>query len=176
MSLFNKIRQYIKFWLLAIFIAPVFLWINSTNAAGDILQQITEPSSKRETILNLWENIETVWNTVFNKSNELNIWEWSSFFSFSRGDSMVTNVIKILLMLTITLSITMILYNGTKYIIEVWNWKDGKSLMKNVAFIVIWILVAIFSVTILNLMRSVPKTLHDELWKGEGQQQDTGAM
>lgn len=176
MSLFNKIRQYIKYWLLSIFLSPFFLAWNTVNAQDDLMWQIIQPSYVQGTVLKVWKETTTVWNTVFNKSNELNIWGWSSFFSFSRGDSMVTNVIKILLMLTITLSITMILYNGTKYIIEVWNWKDGKSLMKNVAFIVIWILVAIFSVTILNLMRSVPKTLHDELWKGEGQQQDRGAM
>lgn len=176
MKLFRHIRQYIKYWLLSIFLSPFFLAWNTVNAEDDLMWQIIQPSYVQGTVLKVWKNTSTVWNTVFNKSNELKIWGWSSFFSLGEEGSMVTKVIKILLMITITLSITMILYNGMKYIIEVWNGKDGKSLMKNVAFIVIWILVAIFSVTILNLMRSVPKTLQDELWKGEGQQQDTGAM
>jgi uncharacterized protein involved in cysteine biosynthesis len=65
------------------------------------------------------------------------------------------------LMLVITLSVTMILYNGIKYIVETWQWKDSKSLMKNVVYIVVWILVSLFSIIIITLLRSVPTTIEE---------------
>jgi hypothetical protein len=68
------------------------------------------------------------------------------------------------LMLVITLSVTMILYNGIKYIVEIWQWKDSKSLMKNVVYIVVWILVSLFSIIIITLLRSVPTTIDGEGW------------
>ena len=173
MSLFSNIRQYIKFWLLAFFISPVFLWLD-VNAANDILWQVVQPSNQHGTILHVWENVKTVWNNVLNDGTE--IWIWKDQVTWKNTSSIIVKIIKILLILTITLSITMILYNGMRYIIEVWNGKDGKSLLKNVAFIVIWILVAIFSVTILNLIRSVPNTLQQELQQETNNKTDNNVI
>ena len=76
---------------------------------------------------------------------------------------MIARITRLLLILTISLSITMILYNWMVYIIETWQGKEWKSLVKNVVLIVVWILVALFSVVIINLIQSTTTTLNTEL-------------
>ena len=77
--------------------------------------------------------------------------------------SIIVKATRILLSLVVALSVTMILYNGMMYIVETWQWKEWKDLVKNIAFIVIWILVALFSVVIITLIQSIPDTLENEL-------------
>ena len=76
---------------------------------------------------------------------------------------MIARITRLLLILTISLSITMILYNWMVYIIETWQGKEWKSLVKNVVLIIVWILVALFSVVIINLIQSTTTTLNTEL-------------
>ena len=76
--------------------------------------------------------------------------------------SIIVKATRILLSLIIALSVTMVLYNGMMYIIQTWQWKEAKDLTKNIAYIVIWILVALFSVIIITLIQSVPETLEKE--------------
>ena len=57
----------------------------------------------------------------------------------------------------------MILYNWMIYIMETGQWKEWKSLVKNVVLIVVWILVALFSVVIITLIQSTTTTLNNEL-------------
>lgn len=83
--------------------------------------------------------------------------------TFSSSKSIDKSFIKILLSFVIAISVTMIIWNGVKYIIEIGNWKDWKDLYKNLIYIVVWILVAIFSVVIVNLMQSIDGTLDEQL-------------
>ena len=64
-----------------------------------------------------------------------------------------------LLVLVITLSVTMILYNWMLYIIQTWQWKESKSLIKNIAYIVIGIVISLLSLIIITLIQSTWKTL-----------------
>ena len=81
--------------------------------------------------------------------------------------SIITKATRILLLFVIALSVTMILYNGMMYIIQTWQWKEAKDLTKNIAYIVIWILIALFSVVIITLTQSIPSTLED-WWETSG--------
>jgi hypothetical protein len=72
----------------------------------------------------------------------------------------------------VTLSVTMILYNGMMYIIQSWQWKDSKSLMKNIVLIVVGILISFFSVVIIRLIQSIPWTLDEELKSENGNKTD----
>lgn len=87
--------------------------------------------------------------------------------------SIIARITRILLSLVIALSITMILYNGMMYIVKTWQWKEAKDLTKNVAYIVIWILVALFSVVIITLIQSVPSTLDDRRKSSNSKINDT---
>ena len=154
MCLLTNIKQYIKYWLLAMFILGMFFW-SKTIAADDLLRQIVKPSYDKSTVLKVWENVERVGDKVFEGSTEADV----GARKISNKGSIIVKVIKMLLILTITLSITMILYNWAKYIVEVWSGKDGKSLTKNIAYIIIGILVALFSTTIIALLQSIPSSL-----------------
>lgn len=156
MNIFDKLNFYLISWLLTILSIP-FLLIWSSNAADDLLRQIMAPAKDSENIIDLWENVNTVWNKVIKWSIEIdNEWIGSS-------SSMIVKVTRLLLILTIALSVTMILYNGMMYIIETWQWKEWKSLIKNVIFIVVGIFISLFSVVIINLIQSIPTTLDEEL-------------
>ena len=91
--------------------------------------------------------------------------------------SIIVLITRMLLVLTIALSITMILYNSMIYIIQSWQWKDAKSLTKNIAYIIVWILVALFSVIIIRIIQSIPSTLWDSEELPEyGYEQDKEAI
>lgn len=93
-------------------------------------------------------------------------WKYTWWGSIGAGiekePSMIVKITRMLLILTITLSVTMILYNGMMYIIKTWQWKEGKDVIKNIAYIIIWILIALFSVIIVRIIQSIPSTLANE--------------
>ena len=81
---------------------------------------------------------------------------------YEQQPSLIVKVTRMLLILTIVLSVTMILYNGMMYIVKTWQWKEGKDVLKNIAYIIIWILIALFSVLIIRIIQSIPSTLADK--------------
>lgn len=89
--------------------------------------------------------------------------KWKMDVAATKRPSLIVWVTRALLTLVITLSVTMILYNWMKYIIETWQWKESKNLIKNVAYIVIWILISLFSVIIIALLQSTWKTIETEI-------------
>jgi len=147
MSFFSKKKKFAKYLLSIVVFSAFFFWCFSK--AGDLLYQLMQPSYDWETIIKIWENVNTVWTTMI---------EW-----YTDKPSIIVKATRILLSFVIALSITMILYNWMVYIIQTWQWKDSKDLTKNIAYIVVWILVALFSVVIINLIQSVPRTIDQEL-------------
>ena len=146
MTLFiTNIKRYFLYWVLSLLTLPVFFgWC--THAVDDLLHQMFEGARNNDTILNIGDNVNVVWSNTFKTKK-----------------SIIVRSARLLLVLTIALSITMILYNGMIYIIETWQGKEWKSLVKNVIFIVVWILVALFSSVIIVLIQSIPETLDNEL-------------
>lgn len=71
---------------------------------------------------------------------------------------LIVKVTKILLRITIILAITMIIFSSVKLMASVLGWKDLKSsdAKKDIIGIVVWLLLALFSVTIINLVISIP--------------------
>lgn len=92
--------------------------------------------------------------------------EWLSYLpkvnvDANRKPSIIVKATRLLLTLVITLSVTMILYNWMMYIIQTGQWKEWKNLVKNIVYIVVWILISLFSVVIITIIQSVPTTLDD---------------
>ncbi len=101
--------------------------------------------------------------TSENKSICKRQWKYSYVhIKTEKEQPMIIKITRFLLILTITLAVTMILYNGMQYIIQTGQWKDAKDLTKNILYIVIWIFVALFSVVIITLIQSIPSTLWNE--------------
>lgn len=141
-----------------------------SGAVDDLLWQAIDPSYNGKNISLVWKNVSTVWDAVIKWKSEMTIGpDWVSVGS---SPSIIVKITQILLGLTIALAVTMILYNGMIYIVKTWQWEDWKNLTKNVAYIVIWILIALFSVVIITLIRSVPETLNEELIVDNDNSQD----
>ena len=139
-------KNKIKLWLILFFsFFGIFLFSSSVRWQ-DLLDKVMDPSINMGTTITDGSNnaVKSVWQQVFEGSNN----------TFVR-------ITRIILWLTIALSITMILYNWLMYIIQTWQWKEWKELTKNIAFIIIWIIIAIFSVVIITLIQSSVNTFQD---------------
>lgn len=149
-----------KCYLVLLFLATVtfFWWV--TLAERDLLQQTLNPS--KELIIYPSENSKRVWNRIFKGQKTVDLfedWEWKPHTT--EVPSLFATITRLFLLLVVTLSVTMILYNWIMYIVKVWQWEDSKNLVKNVAYIVVWILISLFSVVIMTLLRSIPQTIED---------------
>lgn len=68
---------------------------------------------------------------------------------------LIVRITKLLLRLTVVLAITMVLYNGIKWIVESAKWGDVKEAKENLIYIIGGILLALSSVALINLISSV---------------------
>lgn len=173
MHVFRQIKKNIKYYLFALIAIPL-LFGSFSGAVNDLLWQAINPTYENKNISQVWKNVDKVWNAVIKWWTEVKA--WPDWVSVKGSDSIIVKVTSLLLSLTIALAVTMILYNGMMYIVKTWQWKDWKDLTKNVAYIVVWILIALFSVVIITIIRSVPKTLDEELIEDYNNSQDNGAM
>ena len=177
LTLFNRTKFYI--YLIGTFLLlPFFFWWAS-HAANDLLWQLffgPDPISQNhnDTMLNIGENIDSVWKKVIKWSYEVGF-GWGNS-GVGKSASIIVKITRLLLILTIALSVTMILYNWMIYIIQTWQWKEWKSLIKNVIYIVIGILVSLSSVVIINLIQSIPTTLDNELIKDYNNKTDNAVL
>lgn len=226
--LWNKIKNWLKIWLLAFFVSMFFLWWVSYGA-NDLLRQLFDPAVETNNIIDMWENVNTVWQNVFewsyditlldvesirkvvktdNNGNLLCHWlgdvpevvcpqecsyisddnkktckkqrirnlEVEAWGGITKSPSIIVKVTRLLLTLVITLSVTMILYNWLIYIVQTWQWKEWKSLVKNIVYIVIWIVLSLFSVVIITIIQSVPETIDKEVTQERNNRTDNDAV
>lgn len=88
-------------------------------------------------------------------------WQWwREAFEMEHKTPIIVKIIKVLLRITIVLSITMTILAGVKLMISVFSGKDIKSsdAKKDLIGIIVWLLLAMFSITIINLIRSIPNS------------------
>jgi hypothetical protein len=135
----TKFKKYYLYWALSLFTVAVLLWWHS-EVEADLLEDMTNPAISTRQMIDVWDGTQVWWRTIKGKQ------------------SVVVKATRLLLVLTIALSVTMILYNGMQYIIETWQGKEWKSLAKNVVLIIVWILIALFSSIIITLIQSVPES------------------
>lgn len=81
----------------------------------------------------------------------------------SQKPSVIIAVTRFLLMLTIVISVTMIILNGIQYIIKSGNGEDPSKSRENLMYVIVGIILALFSVVIVNLLRSVGESTLKEI-------------
>jgi len=103
--------------------------------------------------------IKVTWNTKAKKKADCDRQSWirTDFIDVNTTPPLIVRIAKVLLRITIVLSITMVLYNGILYIIQSASWKEVSQLeAKNNLLYVGWgLLLALCSLAIINLMSSV---------------------
>lgn len=151
---FHKIKLYTLCLLWTVLALPIFIGWKLYAQQDDLLYQSFYRPKQGGTLIDLWDSKEFNWKNVFGDGSNNKVW-------------LIVRITRLLLILTIAISVTMILYNWMMYIIQTWQWKEWKSLITNIALIVVGILVALFSVVAIRLIQSVPTTLDRELTKDE---------
>lgn len=146
-----------------------FFWIGCAQYVGqeycdtgDLMQQAFCVANRKDTIIDVWHTANAVGNEVIKGSTKISI-GWSKFFDVSKNESIIMRITKFILMLTIVLSVTMIILNGIQYIIKSWNGEDPSKSRTNLIYIVVGIILALFSVVIVNLLRSVGESTLKEI-------------
>lgn len=81
-------------------------------------------------------------------------WDWD-VAALTKKPPLIVRITKFLLRLTIILSITMVIYSGIMYIIESSKWAEVKEATNSLMYIVGWVLLALMSLSLINLITSI---------------------
>jgi cytochrome bd-type quinol oxidase subunit 2 len=102
-------------------------------------------------------------------------WSGGDFIALKKNDSLVIRITRFILMLTVVLAVTMVIINGIQYITKSANGEDPSKTRWNLFYLVIGLLLALFSVVIINLFRSIGETTLDGIGDSSTyiQKQDT---
>ncbi len=186
--MFKKIFwKHILIYILTFCFAVSGLSLLSVVSAQDLMEQAFQTAREYDTIINLWNTKDSVWNEVLRESvsmwvNEnfgqgcfinwqfLNVdrsqcdergGDWDiQLISAESNPPLLVRITKFLLRMTIVLAITMIIFNSVTYLVEVLNGKDRKSAeaKKNIMRVAWGVIIALMSVGIINLVVSIPKS------------------
>lgn len=172
-SFVQSIKNNFKYWFMILLWVPFLFWwvfANDCMEWEDLIRCITRPAFEKDTMIDMGKTVSTVWSTV--------LWWWTEITIDFDPDtdviqskqSVIVKVTKFLLSIVVAIAVTMILWNWIKYIIETGNWKESKELIPNLIYIVVWIILALFSVTIITIIQSIWHTLEEELSQTNAEQ------
>jgi len=110
------------------------------------------PAMTRSAVINIWQDKNTVWRSVLRESTVV----WSTIY---REVPLIVRIVKVILKMTVVLSVSMVIFSSIKFMIQIFNGSEIKSAgaIKDLKNILIWLLIAMFSITAVNLIISLPK-------------------
>ncbi|MDR2415114.1 MAG: hypothetical protein LBD75_00395 [Candidatus Peribacteria bacterium] len=121
---------------------------------GDLMQQAFCVANRKETIVDLGNTKNAVGNEVIKGSIKINLDFDKETDTLQKNQSIIIRITQFILMLTIVLAVTMTIINGILYITKSGNGEDPIKTRWNLLYIAGGILLALFSVVIVNLLRS----------------------
>jgi uncharacterized membrane protein len=138
--------------LIAFFLASFFVLFSSSIFAQDILETVITPSKQNRQVIDLWNDRQSVWNTLFR-------W-WVTVIDgkLVEVQPVYIRVTKSILRLTLAIWITMGIIIWVKYIYTQWNETEQKKLQWYLRNIVYWILIALGSLVIVEIILSVTRS------------------
>ena len=150
----------ILFTLLAfVFCIPSTAWLQN-----DILDTAFQPSKNLDQVINIGNNKNAVGNEIFRGSvtdvkvslNDLTQ-DWIALddFKVKQKPPLLVRLTQTLLRLTIALSIPVLIRIGIKVIKSWLSGGDMKSAIKEVSWVLIWLMLALSSVGIIYLIQSI---------------------
>ncbi|HOQ78807.1 MAG TPA: hypothetical protein PLW94_01100 [Candidatus Absconditabacterales bacterium] len=153
------------------------------------MEQVFNPAMSHDYIINIGKNKKTVGDTILREKTVIEVggapFQPACFINNVKQEGLneqtciqmggqrkteiinvhskaplIVRITKFLLRMTIVLSISMIIFNSVKYMIEVLGGKDRKSAesKKNLIYVVSGIMLALLSVSVINLIISIPKS------------------
>lgn len=156
----NILKKRNIFWKiiwLFFFFSFIFCFFSNLSYGQDLMEQAFLPAKQNDAVLNLWDTKISVGNTILRKNTII----WLD--GISKQEPLIVRITKLILRITLVLSVTMIIVNGIQYMVEVSNWKDliSNETSKKLINIAIWIIIALASVGIINLITSIT---YSSLW------------
>jgi hypothetical protein len=141
-----------EIFLFLLFMIPLFSY---TLWDRDIMSEVFQPAKEKQGVIYIWDDKQTVWHSLLRKSSWYSFWNW-----FYQEAPLIVKIVYIILRITVVLSITMIIFYGIKFMIQVFNWSELKSATakKDLINVLIWLLIAMFSITAITLVTSLAKS------------------
>ncbi len=140
----------------------VLVWWNIHVAyADDLLMKAFRPTLERDMIIDLGETKTSVGHSMTRSQTSAKAsWDKGINIDVSKKPPLLVRVAKILLRLTILLSVTMIIYNAVVYAMKVMWWESyfSKASLQQLALVLWGVILALLSIALINLMRSVGTT------------------
>ncbi len=184
---FVRSKKYIFIHAITAVFAICGLFLLSTTFAQDLMEQAFSTAKTYDRIIAIGNTKDAVWNKVLRESASVWLNENAGQGCFINGQfknidetgckeqwwdrdiqaisidtkaPLIVRITKFLLRMTIVLAITMVIYNAIVYLIEALSGKDRKTAeaRKNLVWVVAGVMIALMSVSIINLVVSVPKS------------------
>ena len=123
----------------------------------DFLEQAFEPATQAEAVIG---GADRIWSTKRTVGNYLMKWGVTigidkDGIEIEKDQSLVVKFTQFLLRMTVVLSISMVIYNGVMYVYKASKGENPKDIIKNLIYIGIGILIALFSIVIIRLISSI---------------------
>lgn len=186
-NIYRKKKKHILIYILTVIFAIGGLSLLNITSAQDLMEQAFNTARTYDTIIDIWNTKDAVWNEILRESASVGVnenfgqwcfindqfknidkascdeqwWDWNiQAIGTDTKPPLIVRITKFLLRMTIILSITMVIYNAVIYMVEVLNWKDRKTAdaKKNLAWVVWGVIISLMSVGIINLVISIPKS------------------
>ena len=144
-----------KIFLFLVFMIPLFSY---TLWDRDIMSEVFQPSKEKQWIIYIWDDKKAVWRSLLRESTVFS-WMWGGW-EFYKNAPLIVKIVYVALRLTVVLSITMIIFYSIKFMLQVFNWSEIKSATakKDLINVLIWLLIAMFSITAVTLVTSLGKS------------------
>lgn len=130
-----------------------FVSLNFVSAASDLLENAVEDAKQYDNVVDMWANSTAVWNRFF--------WGWDAVTGKGvvTKEPIIIKFTKFLLRLTVAVWITMFLIWWTMFLLSMWDdWKMKKA-RNNLIMAWVWIVLALASLWIIELIRSLANTI-----------------
>ncbi len=137
-------------------------WLSSLSFATegstsqDFLEQVFSPAIQQDTIVggdSIGTTKRSVWKYVLKEGTTINI--GGSDAGIHKRQSLIIQITKFLLWMTMVLAVTMIIYNGIMYVVKASKGENPKDILYNLLYIGFWILIALLSIVIIRLVSSI---------------------
>lgn len=189
---FHNYKHYIL--ILSAILSVGLVFMSKQIFAADLLERAFRQSKQYDQVINLGNNKNAVGNELFQAGTNIwwvnqnlgqgcfinwvlnpDLWEQQCeaaggdfnvpVLDISTQDPLYVRITKFILRLTIILAITMVIFNGVKYVASAGDDGKAEEARKALINIGIWILIAMFSLTIVYLISSITSgTLLNILW------------
>lgn len=140
----------------------IFLLGNLTLAGSetDFIEQAFDPAIANENVIGgekIGTSTTSVGKYIVKGGTDVNL-DGLKKPDINKRPSLIVQITKFILRMTMVLGVTMIIYNGVLYVVKASKGENPKDILHNILYVGVGILIALFSVIIIRLVASIGTT------------------